>query len=64
MTDISLTNEEFVALQSIDSSILQRRPSPELELRLRRLGLIDRDGLSRLPTRTAAGEAIVKAGRH
>lgn len=63
MANISLTNEEFAALQSIDSSILQRRPSPELEIRLRGLGLIHRDGMSRLPERTAEGDAIIKAGR-
>jgi len=44
MTDLSLTNEEFAALRSIDGSMLQRRPSPEMEIRLRSLGLIQRDG--------------------
>jgi hypothetical protein len=63
MTHASLTSEEFAALQSIDGSMLQRRPSMELEIRLRGLGLIDRDGLSRLPVRTAEGNALIKAGR-
>jgi hypothetical protein len=62
MTDILLTNEEFAALRSIDGSILQRRPTPELEIRLRSLGLIHRNGMSRLPARTAEGDALVRAG--
>jgi hypothetical protein len=40
--------------------MLQRRPSPEMEIRLRGLGLIQRDGMSRLPVRTAAGNALIK----
>jgi hypothetical protein len=63
MTHAPLTDEEFAALRSIDGSMLQRRPSMELEIRLRGLGLIDRDGMSRLPVRTAAGDALVRAGR-
>jgi hypothetical protein len=63
MTDLSLTNEEFAALRSIDGSMLQRRPTPELEIRLRNLSLIHRNGMSRLPARTAEGDALVKAGR-
>ena len=63
MTDPSLTSEEFAALRSIDGSMLQRRPSMEMEVRLRSLGLIHRDGMSRLPVRTAAGDALIKAGR-
>ncbi|HTG18536.1 MAG TPA: hypothetical protein VK681_00755 [Reyranella sp.] len=62
MTNLSLTNEEFAALRSIDGSILQRRPSMEMEIRLRGLGLIQRDGMSRLPVRTAAGNALIKTG--
>ena len=62
MTDLSLTNEELAALRSIDGSMLQRRPSPEMEIRLRGLGLIQRDGMSRLPVRTAEGNALIKAG--
>jgi hypothetical protein len=34
-----------------------------MEIRLRGLGLIHRDGMSRLPVRTAAGDALIKAGR-
>jgi hypothetical protein len=63
MTDLSLTNEEFAALRSIDGSMLQRRPTPEMEIRLRNLGLIHRNGMSRLPARTAEGDALIKAGR-
>jgi len=63
MTDLSLTNEEFAALRSIDGSMLQRRPTPEMEIRLRSLGLIHRNGMSRLPARTAEGDALIKAGR-
>jgi hypothetical protein len=63
MTDPSLTSEEFAALRSIDGSMLQRRPSMEMEIRLRGLGLIQRDGMSRLPVRTAEGDALVKAGQ-
>jgi hypothetical protein len=57
-----LTNEDFAALVAIDSSISQRRPSMEVEIKLRRMGLIERSGLSRLPARTAEGNALV-AGR-
>jgi hypothetical protein len=63
MTNPSLTSEEFAALRSIDGSMLQRRPSMEMEIRLRGLGLIDRNGMSRLPVRTAEGNALIKAGR-
>jgi hypothetical protein len=63
MTHVPLNSEEFAALQSIDGSMLQRRPSMELEIRLRGLGLIHRDGMSRLPVRTAEGDALIKAGR-
>jgi hypothetical protein len=63
MTAPSLTSEEFAALRSIDGSLLQRRPSMEMEIRLRGLGLIQRDGMSRLPVRTAEGDALVKAGQ-
>jgi predicted metal-dependent RNase len=63
MTDQLLTNEEFTALRSIDGSMLQRRPSMEMEVRLRNLGLIHRNGMSRLPVRTAEGNALIKAGQ-
>lgn len=58
-----LTAEEFAALVAIDSSFHQTRPSIELEMKLRGLGLIERNGLSRLPARTAKGDALVRAGR-
>ncbi|MBY0318897.1 MAG: hypothetical protein K2X72_09260 [Reyranella sp.] len=61
--DEPLTPDEFAALVAIDSSIGQRRPSMDMEVRLRRLGLIERNGMSRLPSRTAKGEALVRAGR-
>ena len=63
MPHTSLTPEEFAALAAIDSSIGQRRPSMDMEVRLRRLGLIERTGLFRLPSRTLLGEALVRAGR-
>jgi hypothetical protein len=63
MPDTPLTPDEFAALVALDSSIGQRRPSMDMEIRLRFLGLIERDGLSRLPARTARGEALVWAGR-
>jgi hypothetical protein len=63
MLDKPLTPDEFSALVALDSSIGQRRPSMDMEVRLRRLGLIERNGLSRLPSRTAEGEALVQAGR-
>ncbi len=61
MEDTVLTSEEFAALEAIDSSIRQRRPSVDVEVRLRHLGLIERSGLSQMPARTAKGEALVKA---
>jgi hypothetical protein len=63
MTNVALTDEEFAALLGIDGTMSQRRPSPELEIRLRGLGLIHRNGMSRLPARTADGNALIKAGR-
>jgi len=58
-----LTPDEFAALFAIDSTIGQRRPSMDMEVHLRRLGLIERNGMSGLPARTAMGEALVRAGR-
>jgi hypothetical protein len=58
-----LNPEEFAALVAIDSSMRQRRPSPDLEIKLRRLGLIERDGRSGLPARTPRGDALVAAWR-
>jgi len=63
MLDTPLTPDEFAALVALDSSIGQRRPSMDMEIRLRLLGLIERNGMSRLPSRTAKGEALVRAGR-
>ena len=63
MPDTPLSPAEFAALVAIDGSIRQQRPSAEMEIRLRRLGLIERNSLSRLPARTAEGDARVKAGR-
>ena len=60
---VSLTDEEFAALLAIDGSMLQHRPSPDLERRLREMGLIEPFRLSRLPIRTAKGEALVKASQ-
>ena len=62
MTELPLTVEEFAALAALDSSIGQRLPSMEMEIRLRLLGLVERTD-SRLPARTARGEALVRAGR-
>ena len=59
MTNPSLTSEEFAALQSIDGSKLQRRPSMEPEIRLRGLGLIHRNGTVELAGRTAEGDALI-----
>jgi hypothetical protein len=58
---VSLSDEEFAALVALDGSMLQRRPTPALELRLRQLGLIEPSRFSRLPIRTAKGEALVLA---
>ena len=58
----SLSPEEFAALVAIDSTMQQRRPSPDMKIKLRRLGLIERDGMSGLPARTAEGDALVAAG--
>jgi hypothetical protein len=63
MTESSLTVEEFAALAALDSSIGQRCPSLEMQIRLRLLGLIERDDPSLLPARTAKGEALVRLGR-
>jgi hypothetical protein len=62
MQNVSLSPEEFAALVAIDSTMRQRRPSPDMEIKLRRLGLIERGGMSGLPARTAEGDALVAAG--
>jgi len=60
----SLSPDEFAGLLAIDGSITQRRPSMEVEIRLRQLGLIERNGISRLPIRTKRGNDLVsEAGR-
>jgi hypothetical protein len=60
----SLSPDEFAGLLAIDGSITQRRPSMEVEIRLRQLGLIERNGISRLPIRTRRGNDLVsEAGR-
>ena len=56
-----LTVEEFAALVAIDGSMRARRPPAATEIRLRRLGLIEPHRLSRLPIRTAAGQALILA---
>jgi hypothetical protein len=61
LTDNPLNAEEFAALVAIDGSLRQRRPPAATEIRLRRLGLIEPSPLSRMPVRTAQGEALVLA---
>lgn len=59
-----LSPDELVGLLVIDGSITQRRPSMEIEIRLRQFGLIERNGMSRLPARTKRGNDLVReAGR-
>lgn len=60
MSEPNLTPEELAGLQAIDGTMAQRRPSIEVEIRLRTLGLIERTGLSRLPIRTRRGNDMVK----
>jgi hypothetical protein len=60
--DLALLNaEEFAALLAIDGSLRARRPPAAIEIRLRRLGLIEPSPLSRLPVRTLKGEALIAA---
>jgi hypothetical protein len=64
MAASSLSPDEFAGLLAIDGSITQRRPSMDVEIRLRHLGLIERNGISRLPIRTKRGNDLVnEAGR-
>lgn len=63
MATIPLSSAEFAALVAIDSTWAQRRPSMDIEIKLRQLGLIERNGMSRLPARTAKGNAVVAAGQ-
>jgi len=55
-----LSPDEFAGLLAIDGTMGQRRPSTEIEIRLRSLGLIERNGLSRMPIRTRRGDDLVK----
>jgi hypothetical protein len=59
--DMKLTPEEATALRAIDGSYHQRGPSPELEARLRELGLIELSRLSRQPRLTAKGDAVAQS---
>ncbi len=64
MAASDLSPDELAGLLAIDGSITQRRPSMEIEIRLRQLGLIERNGMSRLPTRTKRGnDLVMEAGR-
>jgi hypothetical protein len=56
-----LNAEEFAALLAIDGSLRASRPPAAIEIRLRRLGLIEPSPLSRLPVRTLKGEALIAA---
>ncbi len=60
MSGYDLSPDEFAGLLAIDSTMGQRRPSTEIEIRLRSLGLIERNGLSRMPLRTRRGDDLVK----
>lgn len=56
----NLTAEELAGLIAIDGTIRQKRPQAEIEIRLRLLGLIDRNSISRLPIRTKRGQELVR----
>ncbi|MCC8432365.1 hypothetical protein [Reyranella aquatilis] len=60
MSEPDLTPEELAGLRAIDGTMGQRRPSIDIEIRLRALGLIERTGLSRMPIRTRRGDDLVK----
>lgn|GEM_PF-5643947 len=60
MSGYDLSPDEFAGLLAIDGTMGQRRPSTEIEIRLRSLGLIERNGLSRMPIRTRRGDDLVK----
>jgi hypothetical protein len=53
--------DAFHALVALDGSFRQARPSPDMEAYLRHRGLIEPSPFSRLPVRTAAGDALVAA---
>ena len=59
---IALSPEELAGLVAIDGTMAQRRPPIDIEIKLRELGLIERNsGMSRLPIRTQRGHDLVKA---
>ena len=58
---LPLTAEEFDALVALDGGLRQQRQMPEIELRLRHLGLIEPHPFSGLPMRTEAGELWLAA---
>ena len=60
MSGHDLSPDEFAGLLAIDGTLGQRRPATEIEIRLRSLGLIERNGLSRMPIRTRRGDDLVK----
>ena len=60
MSGHDLSPDEFAGLLAIDCTMGQRRPSTEIEIRWRSLGLIERNGLSRMPIRTRRGDDLVK----
>jgi hypothetical protein len=53
--------DAFHSLVALDGSMMQVRPSPEMEAYLRYIGLIESSPISRLPVRTPKGEALVAA---
>lgn len=53
---LPLSAQEFAALVALDGGLRQQRQPPEVELRLRHLGLIEPHPFSRLPMRTKAGQ--------
>lgn len=63
MSDAPLSPEEFAVLVAMDGGVRQYRASPEIEIKLRRLGLIEPSKFSGIPVRTPAGDARVKAGK-
>jgi hypothetical protein len=60
VSEPDLTPDELAGLRAIDATMGQRRPSIDIEIRLRALGLIERNGLSRMPIRTRRGDDLVK----
>jgi hypothetical protein len=60
VSEPTLTPEELAGLRAIDGTMAQRRPSIDVEIRLRTLGLIERTGLSRMPIRTRRGSDLLR----